>query len=101
MTVTGDPGLRAGGSAARAGSAARSETRHGVTKRLCKQNLNIIDSIVIRRRRFMRRISTAAAVAAPTLHACDLTSRVTIRRPQSLMPTCAGYVDTMQVAYQL
>src|SRR4029077_11895084 len=55
MTVT-EPGLRAGGSAERAGSAARSRTRHGVTKRLCKQNLNIIGSIIIRRRRFILRI---------------------------------------------
>src|ERR1700682_2279165 len=97
MTVTGEPGLRAGGSAARAGSIAmsetRSDTRHGVTKRLCKQNLHIIGSIVTRRRRFIRRISTGAAVVASTLHACDVTSRVIIRRPQSLMPTCAGEGD--------
>jgi hypothetical protein len=51
MTVTGELGLRAaGGSAARAGVATKSDTRHGVTRRLRNQNLNIFGSIAIRMR---------------------------------------------------
>src|SRR6266853_1025236 len=99
MTVTGEPGLRADGSAARAGSAARSETRsdtrHGVTKRLCKQNLNIIGSVRYQKSAFIRHISTAAAATASTLHTYDVTFRVIIRRPHSLMPTGAEYVTTI------
>jgi hypothetical protein len=50
MTVTGELGLRAGGSAALAGVATKSDNRHGITRRLRNQNLNIIGSIAIRMR---------------------------------------------------